>query len=726
MREDNLVVVVQGSHLSKQDLLRETLESVHFWSYLDHQHVSSGKPIADFKIVIHPNLQMFAHADTRGTDPELVEYLIELLNERGFSQVCVGATSDEWSFWLDNRQIEALADLVGYHYLTPAGFPYTIVDLAIDLDPTAFPESSILASPGLGRVWVNADFRINFAKNKTDEAQGYSLGVQNLLGLLPLTDKQYHYWRCLEAHEVCLELLWHAPPHFTLIDAYTSNHGQQGSRGQNPLPTATLIASFDTVLADFVGALKMGLDPFVSSLTAQVLRRRGLSTYPNIVGDLQAYPKWENVHPLVQRSVQGRESNRLSRVVIPWLQVVDQELFPFKDIVDEQLHRALQGFLASPKTATLGQALYTLMNFVINYLERYWEAWEIMIAKQRLLQQERQLGFDPAEYSPEAFEAVIEELEGVRAVLRQCEPTSPSFRWRYLDGAVICEGQQTLLAPYEAFVDKVDVSSTIRLMNDYIGGAHQGIRFDATGRVTHQAERNIYLPQPNWLAFFGGSFIDVGKLEVIRYGEGQQSIYWRTIASANHSAEFDDGIVDFVRAADGGTQVHIFTRQKFSLPLFWKVFDIDLVPEIKRPLVEAAYTKFFQNTLQNLMAQFQNQTARIGKPADTTRQAFSSTDEQREKLKSTVIRNVRDMLASIVRGNSPEGRFVQSILHEAVMVDEDGFYHYQPMVAQSMVQNHTDDFSFQENSQTLLMSDWAELAQGLVDAIEKDLGRQRD
>jgi len=120
------------------------------------------------------------------------------------------------------------------------------------------------------------------------------------------------------------------------------------------------------------------------------------------------------------------------------------------------------------------------------------------------------------------------------------------------------------------------------------------IRRDGRRRVVQQAERNLYLQQPNWMVLFGGEVIDVEKLQSIRYGNDSQVIYWRTVRSANDSARFDDGSVSFIRTSAGETTVSVFARQQFALPLFFKVFDVNLAPGIRDPIVETAYTTFFE------------------------------------------------------------------------------------------------------------------------------------
>src|SRR5690606_22613837 len=112
-------------------------------------------------------------------------------------------------------------------------------------------------------------------------------------------------------------------------------------------------------------------------------------------------------------------------------------------------------------------------------------------------------------------------------------------------------------------------------------------------RVTHQAERNIYLPQPNYLVFYQGRNIDVSKLEFIRYQDHEQKMFWKTVKSENGSARYDDGSVRFFRRDNGDTMVSIFGRQQFTLPLFWQIINLDNFPALKHVLFTHAYTTFF-------------------------------------------------------------------------------------------------------------------------------------
>jgi hypothetical protein len=117
------------------------------------------------------------------------------------------------------------------------------------------------------------------------------------------------------------------------------------------------------------------------------------------------------------------------------------------------------------------------------------------------------------------------------------------------------------------------------------------------------------------MVVFGGEVIDVEKLETISYRRNRQTICWRTVRSPNDSARYDDGSVSFIRTGTGQTTVTIFTRQEFALPLFFQVFDVNMAPGIRDPIIESAYTTFFAGTIANLQAAYDGRDFRIGQDA---------------------------------------------------------------------------------------------------------------
>lgn len=618
-KETPLVVIAQTQANDKFSLLDAALTQSGFWPQLEQALQVAAVPGSEFSILIKPDLELFNPGDSTGTDPELVEHLIDLLHDRGYTRVSVGEARNVWSLWLENRDVAVLAELVGYHYVTPQGRAYDIVDLSDEVVPVPFPVESGLHDTGLGRAWVEAHYRINFAKNKTHEEFHFALCLQNLLGVLPLRDKEYHYRHRLKPWDVCVAVHRQTPAHFNLIDAFISNHGSEGSRAAHPLETRAIIAGADALLVDWAASLKMGADPYASPLNAKALREVGLPPRHEIIGDLTPYPGWINPAPLLIDAVRKRqESPALSRLVKPWLQTVNRELFPFKDLVNDRINAVATKYLSQLDSNNAAFAMFVGLNYVLAYAHRGLEAYQISYNKERLLWREAPLDFDPAAFKPADYEAVVDYMQPLHRIIRETPPEPNGLRWRYLDGSVLFEFSHLTPVPFEQFVARVDIARAVQSMNDYIGGACVPIARDEAGKVIYQAERNIYLPQPNWIAFFGGQPIDVGKLEYIRYGEREQTIFWRTIKSSNGSAEFDDGIVTFAAANPDQTRVTIVARQKFALPLFWQAVNIDLAPKIKDFLVVDAYTRYFRQTMANFEAQYQGREFRIGRAWDPT------------------------------------------------------------------------------------------------------------
>src|SRR5512139_1400721 len=80
------VCVAQRAGATGGELLDEVLEAAGFWRLLPRRRVS---------IVIKPDLDFYEAVRHGGTDPELVEHLIDLLHDRGRTDVVVGEARNE-------------------------------------------------------------------------------------------------------------------------------------------------------------------------------------------------------------------------------------------------------------------------------------------------------------------------------------------------------------------------------------------------------------------------------------------------------------------------------------------------------------------------------------------------------------------------------------------------------------------------------------------------------
>lgn len=664
-------VINRDRNSDKFTLFNDTLERANFWEALEKARKSARTSAANFRIIIKPDLEFYDSGTPTGTDPELVEYLILLLHRKGYKKVVVGDSPGSSDLWLENRDVAILAELAGYRYVTDDGKPYEFVDLSEDIVDVAFPQNSSLHGTGLARQWVNAHFRINMAKNKTHEENSYSLCVQNLLYVLPKRDKEYHYCHRLKAWDVCIDLIRQTPVHFNIVDAFISNHGSDGIRSANPIRTSTIIASENIILADWMAALKMGLDPYLSPLNAEALRTIGLPLRYRIIGDSAPYNGWINVPRLLTDSIRKRNrSDYINRMVRPWLQTVNRELFPFKNAIDDRINDFLAKFLTGTDRHPAALMFMVAVNHSLSGMNSMAGSWQTMYDKEKIRHKKVSLGFDPDKFKPSDYEAVVDYIQPLAEIAASAPLDRNGLRWRYIDDSVLFEVSRTLPVKFEEFISKVDISASVRMMNDYVGGACVPVRYDSSGRVVHQAERNIYLPQPNWMTIFGGSLIDVGKLQYIRYEKDCHKIFWRTVTSANDSATFDDGMVTFKKNDDGKTEINIVARQKFSLPLFWQVVNLDLVPQVKNVIVSDAYTTYFSRTIANFEAAFEGRNVHTGRSWEDD---FAEPGTETEK--TAPIEQISDVFVKIAGVIAPFINASPSDKTES-NVDKNGFKHF--------------------------------------------------
>jgi uncharacterized protein (DUF362 family) len=643
------------------------LDRAGFWDTL--RRSLEGPPAGPQRLLIKPELAGFTADASLATDPSLVEALIDLLHDRGFANVAVVGTADSSALWAENRDLYALSDLLGYRFVTPEGRAYDIVDLADAPDEAAFAVGSALHGTRISRAWVDADFRIVFTKNRTDEEAGYALALDTLIGVLPLPDKTLHYRRRRHPGDVVSALLAAAPVHFVLIDAITSAHGGGGRRSPDPIDTDTLIAASDIVLADYVGALKMGLDPAMSPILARVLRGHPLPAQYTVSGTLVPYSGWRNVPVAILRSTQARAGAAgLDRLVEPWLQRLDPELFPLKNPLDARLNATLAEFFADAGDSPTSQYLLVLVNMLLGLVGQVVASWRTLFDKDALHRRSVPLGIDLSRIEDAAFDQLVAELLQLEPIAASAPIMSDSLRWRYVEDAVVFNYTRTLPIAFDTCVLCLDVARTIQFMNDYLGGVIVPLAHDAAGRPVRQAERNIYLPQPNYLVLYRGKPIDVSKLEVVEYGPDRHRLYWKTIGSENDSATYDDGIATFERSTEG-TCITIMGRQLFTLPLFWQVFDLNLIPDLKSALVTHAYRTFFDRTLANFEALVEGRDIRLGRPVDEPARVDS---EQLMQWLGRISEIAAPLLERMTR-QAPPGQ--AEARHE---IDADGFVHVRP------------------------------------------------
>ena len=337
---DPSVTICTNKEAGINSLLEQTLQQSKLWNTIEAKRKARKLSKENFNILIKPDLGFYELNATTGTSTRLVEHLVSLLATKGYTNIIIADGEQASGTWLENRDMLVLADLAGYTYQTADGIPYNIESLSENLEDADFDKTSVLKDEQLSSHWLDANFRIVFARNKTDEEFYYSLCLKSLIDILPQKAKQYHYYFRMRPEEVAAALLQRNEVNFCIIDAYESNHGMQGTRHSKSLFTHTFIAGDNVLLTDWVASLKMGLDPYCSSINSYSLKKTGLPSKYKINGDLSVYENWQNVPKLLAESTQARNKNpAIRQLSTAWLQQVDTDIFPFKNVADAQINK---------------------------------------------------------------------------------------------------------------------------------------------------------------------------------------------------------------------------------------------------------------------------------------------------------------------------------------------------------------------------------------------------
>jgi uncharacterized protein (DUF362 family) len=333
--EETIVSIVNGEN--KFEALNQVLEESKFFQALEKFQKEAGKGKKDFKIVIKPNFMMTYHKKdcTTYTDPELVEHLIDLLYERDYTNLALVESQNTYGTYFENRDVITVARYVGYKVDEEGkhlGGNYRIFDLTEEMVPYDYKGSfgKHFASP----PWMDADFRISFAKNKTHPFCYFTLTIKNIYGTLPVQNKYLEYHKKREFDWPTIESLKHFPVHFGLIDAWISGDGQMGVIADiTPEQTMTIIGGEKLVAVDHYGAKLMNLDPYVSPFHKLAVQEFGNpESKVKVISNINKYSDWENVKTLLPELLDVAEE-------APWafghffmsaFIYADPEVFPLK------------------------------------------------------------------------------------------------------------------------------------------------------------------------------------------------------------------------------------------------------------------------------------------------------------------------------------------------------------------------------------------------------------
>ncbi len=539
---------------------------------------------------------------------EVLDHVVDALIGAGCTDVTVGSTLSPQDRDRGHRSVSGLARLAGLTGRTASGRTYEVADLGEDTIPAPVPPTSVLDGRPVSRLWSGADTRVVVGRAVTDLLETYAGCLDALTGVVPEVAGA-------EPADVVVDVVRHLPPTVCVIDATATSDGADGARLAHPRDTGTVVVTRDALLADTTLASLLGADRGASRLVERAIAEIGPP--PGAVqGKVTAFAGITRPHPLaVEAARRATGDRRLERVLTASIGGPDDGA-----TTDDPVLSAVRAVLTPAVAAAedpIGQGALVGLLAAVATASGAGRAWSVNLGKDRVDHRVVPLGIEPAAYPDEdyddlaAFLAVIDDaLAGLPA------PPDGEMRWTLVDGATVFEVGGEIAADFDEFVARVDVAEGIALMADYLGGRRVELgpapAREGTTRV-RQAERNLYLPQPNYLAAWGGEPIDVCKIELVERRRDEHRLLWRTVRSPNGSAAYDDGSLTFTRTGTG-TLATVRGRQLFTLPPVWQELDLTLVPEVRSPLLEEAYRRFFTTTFDNLEARFEGREFRIGRP----------------------------------------------------------------------------------------------------------------
>lgn len=303
----SVVAVAEGD--KKLRLLDRVIETSSFFHHLDNSFTRSGKTKDNFLVAIKPNIMMLYHRDRPhvATDPELVEHLVNRIRDEGYLHVVLVESRNMYTDWFPKRTVKHVAEVAGYTFTG-----YNMVDLTDEAEPYNY--GGELGKDFVGKTWRDADYRISFQKNKTHIVCSYTLSMKNLFGTLPPQSKYERYHATVGWEKATVDVMRNFPPDFAFIDAFWSSDGMNGCVLESPKHTKTVIGGEDFVAVDWVGALKMGVDPMENPLMQEAVNIFGEPSY-DVAGSLEQYKNWKNSSMKIGKAILLLEHIRISSVM---------------------------------------------------------------------------------------------------------------------------------------------------------------------------------------------------------------------------------------------------------------------------------------------------------------------------------------------------------------------------------------------------------------------------
>jgi hypothetical protein len=317
----------------------ETLKHSGFFEAIENAQIKSGKKRELYEVACKVDFMRGVRVENEPVsyvDPRLVRHLFSELLDHGFRILRVVEVRNELSRYLTGRSVKQVGKALGFDESC-----YELRDLADELAPVDLGTAGRRAT---GRLWKSADFRIVFAKNRTDEAFGPALALWNVWRTLATPTDLIALEYGIDPGEFALAMLEKLPIHFSMIDSTCARDGSPGNvfpyealrDGEGPAidgaqihRPGTVIAGTDLLAVEAAGQRMQGLDPTLDPIFLKRLRKATGWRPPAEVDGLPTFPGWKGIGSRIRDLLGPEKLADNSRVaLLATLAQADPRLFP--------------------------------------------------------------------------------------------------------------------------------------------------------------------------------------------------------------------------------------------------------------------------------------------------------------------------------------------------------------------------------------------------------------
>jgi len=205
------------------------------------------------KVIIKPNLFLpLSYKTGATTNPLLIEALIDILRENGIKKIIIGEGS------VIGENTERCFKECGIEEIAKRKEVELLDFKKDDFIPMSISNGKVFRILKIPKTVAYSDAIINLPVLKTHDCFPVTLGLKNMKGVIHEKDKaRFHL---LDLAQCIVDLNKIVLPRITIIDGTVGMEGMGPAYGL-PANMGIILSSFDTVAADTVGSMVMGIDP---------------------------------------------------------------------------------------------------------------------------------------------------------------------------------------------------------------------------------------------------------------------------------------------------------------------------------------------------------------------------------------------------------------------------------------------------------------------------------